>query len=62
MKLNTLTFQPRLPNDEPLRPSIQASICFADTTGTPCACADCTTRSEPALGQKSKCMFAVNTP
>ena len=35
-------------NDEPLRPSSQVSICRAETTGTPRACAEAMMASEPA--------------
>ena len=62
LKLSAFPLQARSANDEPFRPSSQSSICFAETTGTPCACADATTASEPACGEVSKCMFVVNTP
>ena len=62
VKLKPFAIHDSAPNDEPLRPSIQFSICLAETTGTPCACAEATMASEPAWGHESKCMFAVNTP
>src|SRR5215831_2683186 len=62
LKLSWLPLQARLPNEEPFRPSSHVSICFAETTGTPCACAEATTASEPGCGEESKCMFVVNTP
>jgi hypothetical protein len=62
LKLSWFPLQARPANDELFRPSSQVSICFADTTGTPCACAEATTASEPGCGDVSKCMFVVNTP
>ena len=52
-------------NDDPLRPSSQSSIGFAETIGAPRGCAAAMIASapcEPADGLKSVCMFAVNTP
>src|SRR6478672_7253620 len=51
-----------VPNDEPLRPSSQSSICFEDTMGTPRACAEATMASDPACTALSVCMLVVNTP
>ena len=62
MKPSTLPANDTLPNDDALRPSIQSSICLADTTGTPRACADATIADQPSDVAESVCMFAVNTP
>jgi len=49
-------------NDEPLRPSSQASSCFALTTGTPRAFAEATIAEAWLSVDPSAWMFAVNTP
>jgi hypothetical protein len=35
-------------NEEEFRPSSQVNICNAETTGTPCACAEATIASAPS--------------
>src|SRR4051794_18835401 len=65
VKLRTFEFHAMFWKVEPFRPSSQSSICFAVTTGTPCAFAELTIDVDQISGLlslKSVCMFAVNTP
>ena len=61
-KVSTPPLQERPWNDEPLRPSSQVSICFAETTGTPRACAELTMAAAWSSVAPSVWMLATNAP
>ena len=61
-KVSTPPLQVMSWNDEPLRPSSQVSICFAETTGTPRAFAEATIAAAWLSVEPSVWMFAVKAP
>src|SRR5947209_18233606 len=62
LKLNLLLLQVSPLIIELFLPSSQVSICLAETTGTPWACAEAMIASEPGDAAWSVCMLAQNTP
>lgn len=62
LKLRVPLFHVSDPKEELLRPSNQVNICWADTTGTPRACAEAMMASAPSDCTESWCIFAVNAP
>ena len=62
VKPSTPPPQVMVPKVEVLRPSIQASSCLAEMTGTPRALAEVTIAAACASVLPSAWMFAVNAP
>ena len=60
--VSVLLLQATSPYEDELRPSIQVSICFPLTIGTPRACAEVRRASFCGIVAASVCMFAVKAP